>query len=80
MPNFRSLSFLVWPGGVTHTNTQINKYTHIQVKLRISSTGCSPHVDFDICTNELQIFYLYLWGGTAFSLFLSASLWSGERG
>ena len=43
LPNFRSISFFVWPGGVT----QINKCTHIQVKLGISSTGCSPHVDFD---------------------------------
>ena len=29
------------------THTKINKYTHIQVNLGISSTGCSPHVDFD---------------------------------
>ena len=34
----------LWPGGVT----QIHKYTHIQVKLGISSAGCSPPVDFDI--------------------------------
>ena len=25
----------------------MNKYTHIQVKLGISSTGCSPNVDFE---------------------------------
>ena len=31
------------PGDVTH----INKYTNIRVNLRISSTGWSPHVDFD---------------------------------
>ena len=43
VPNFRSASFFVWPGDVT----QINTYTNIQVKLGISSTGCSPHVDFD---------------------------------
>ena len=30
------------------TNKYINAYTHIQVKLGISKTGCSPHVDFDI--------------------------------
>ena len=24
-----------------------NTYTHIKVKLGMSSTGCSPHVDFD---------------------------------
>ena len=29
------------------THTQINKYTHIQVKLRVSSTGYSLHVDFE---------------------------------
>ena len=28
-----------------HTQTQ--KYTHIRVNLRISSTCCSPHVDFE---------------------------------
>ena len=43
VPNFRSVSLLVWPGDVTQTN----KYIHIQVNLRISSNGCSPHVDFD---------------------------------
>ena len=51
VPNFRSVSFLVWPGGATQINTQTNKYmntyTHIQVKIGISSTDCSPHVDFD---------------------------------
>ena len=44
LPNFRSVLLFVWPGD---TITQINKYTHTQVKLRISSTGCSPNVDFD---------------------------------
>ena len=43
VPNFRAVSFFAWPGGVT----QINTYTNIQVKFGISSTGCSPHVDFD---------------------------------
>ena len=41
--NLSSVLCFVWPGGVT----QINKYTHIQVKLTKSSTGCSPHVDFE---------------------------------
>ena len=45
VPNFRSVSFFVWPGGVKQINEQI--YTHIQVSLGISSTGCSPHGDFD---------------------------------
>ena len=40
VPNFRSVSFFVWPGGVT----EIHKYIHA---LGISSTGGSPHVDFD---------------------------------
>ena len=31
------------------TDRQTNRHTepHIQVNLRISSTGCSPHVDFE---------------------------------
>ena len=37
------------------TNTQTHKYTHIRVNLRISSTGCSPHVDFDCCNQGSQI-------------------------
>ena len=45
VPNFWCVSFFVWPGGVTiiHKYT----YTHIEVKLEISSTGCWPHVDFE---------------------------------
>ena len=35
-------------GGVTQIHTAMHTYTHIQVKLEISPTGCSPHVDFDI--------------------------------
>ena len=35
VPNVRSVSFFVWPGGVTQTNT----YTHIQVTIGISYTG-----------------------------------------
>ena len=55
VPNVRSVSFFVWPGGVTQINTYINKYTHIQVKLGISSTGCSPHVDFEkACLDMVQ--------------------------
>ena len=44
VPNFRSVSFFVWSGDVTQIHTQ----TNMQVKLGISSTGCSPHVDFDM--------------------------------
>ena len=36
VPNFRSLSFFVWPGGLTQI------HTHIEVNIGISS----PHVDF----------------------------------
>ena len=43
VPNIRSVSFFVWPGDVA----QINTYTNIQVKLGISWTSCSPHVDFE---------------------------------
>ena len=55
VPNFRSVSFFVWPGGVTHIHTYINTYTHIQVKIGISSTGCSPHVDFDFKKIKIDI-------------------------
>ena len=41
---FQVCIVFVWPGDVTQTNNQ----THIQVNLRISSTDCSPHVDFDM--------------------------------
>ena len=51
MPNFRSVSVFVWPEGMTHINKQIHTHTYIQVKLGISSTGCSPHVDFDTYIN-----------------------------
>ena len=43
VPNIRSVLFFVWPGDVA----QINTYTNIQVKLGISWTSCSPHVDFE---------------------------------
>ena len=36
VPNFRSVSFFVWPGGLTQI------HTHIEVNIGISS----PHVDF----------------------------------
>ena len=50
--NIRSVLFFVWPWDVA----QINTYTNIQVKLGISSTGCSVHVDFDkdFCRKILQ--------------------------
>ena len=41
VPNFRSVQFFVWPGGVLHPYTSEN---------RICSTGCSPPVDFDNTT------------------------------
>ena len=28
VPNFRSVSFFVWPGDVTHINKQIHKHTY----------------------------------------------------
>ena len=40
-----------------HTNTQI----HIRVNLRISSTGCSPHVDFKNIPKMTQHFLLRCW-------------------
>ena len=43
VPNFRSVSFFVWPVGSEKTNPQ----THSQVKIDEFSTGFSPHVDFD---------------------------------
>ena len=47
VPDFRSVSFFVWPGDVTQINKYIHIYTNMQVKLGISSAGCSPDVDFD---------------------------------
>ena len=41
--------------GLAKGVAQINTYTNIQVKLGISSTGCSPHVDFDILTAKYFI-------------------------
>ena len=35
----------------TYTNTHIHKYTHIQVKIGISSPGCSPHAHLDKVIN-----------------------------
>ena len=52
VPNFRSVSFSVWPGDVIHMDKYIHTYTNIGVNLRISSTGCSPHVDFDNNNNN----------------------------
>ena len=52
VPNFRSVSFFVRPGDVTHINTHLHTYTNIRVNLRISSTGCSPQVDFDKYINK----------------------------
>ena len=51
---FRSVSFLARPGGVT----QINKYTHIQLKFGISSTSYWPRVDFDysVCSMCCRVY------------------------
>ena len=43
VPTFRSVSFSVRPGGPVQTDGP----THLQGIIGISSTGCSPHVDFD---------------------------------
>ena len=52
VPNFRFVSFFVWPGGVTNINkyihAKINTYAHIQVKIGMTSRGFSPRVDFGI--------------------------------
>ena len=59
VPNFRSVSFFVRPGAVTQIRKLIN--TLIHVNLRISSTGCSPHVDFEnwggMSMNDLRVIY-----------------------
>ena len=48
VPNFRSVSLLVWPGDVTQTNTYINTYTHVYTsEFKNILGGCSPHVDFE---------------------------------
>ena len=47
VPNFRSVSFFVVPKR-RRTDRQNHKPTYLQVKIGRSSTGCSPHVDFDI--------------------------------
>ena len=48
VPNFRSVSFFVWPGDMTHINKKINTYTHTYTsEFKNILGGCSPHVDFD---------------------------------
>ena len=52
VPNFRSVSLLVWPGDVTQTHKYINKYIHTYTHTYTSEFknilgGCSPHVDFE---------------------------------
>ena len=44
VPNYRSASF---PFGQEVPYRQIERPKHLQVKIRISSTGCSPHADFE---------------------------------
>ena len=58
VPNFRSVSFVVWPGGVTHKYTHKYIHTHIQVKIGISSAGRSPCVDFE---KEINPMFSTLW-------------------
>ena len=58
VPNFRSVSLLVWPGDVTHINTYIHKHPNILVNLRISSAGCSPHADFEKDT-VISVFFSF---------------------
>ena len=41
------VSFFVWPGDVSHIKKYIQKYTDIQVKIEIISSGCLPDVDFE---------------------------------
>ena len=68
VPNSRSVSLLMWPGSVTQTN-EYTKNTYTQVNLRISSTGCSPHVDSEKKLNPwTYIFYLKSLG-TVFLIF-----------
>ena len=69
VPNFRLVSFFVWPRDVT----QINTYTNIQVKLGISSTSCSPHVDFDNYSSNLQIFVYIFTRSFLYSTILSSN-------
>ena len=38
--------FFGWPGGVTQINKYTDRYTHVQVKIEISSIGCSPPMGF----------------------------------
>ena len=39
--------FSLWPKCAVQTERHTNRTTYLQVKIGISSTGCSPHVDFD---------------------------------
>ena len=56
VPNFRSVSFFVWPGNVTQINTQIHIY--ILVKLGISLTGCSPFGEGMFTNDVSKIFQI----------------------
>ena len=59
--NFRSVSFFVWPGDVTH----------IQVKLGISQTDCQPHVNFDSEVNLKNQVTPYAIYGDRFNIFVT---------
>ena len=48
VPNFRPVSFFIWPGDVTQTNKYIHTYTNTYTsEFKNILGGCSPHVDFD---------------------------------
>ena len=52
VPNFRSVSLLVWPGDVTQTNKYTHTHTHTSEFKNILA-GCSPPVDFDKAIEEI---------------------------
>ena len=39
--------FSLWPKAAVQTDKQTLRHTYLQVKIGISSAGCSSHVDFD---------------------------------
>ena len=55
VPNFQSVSFFRCGQKAPYRN---NRRTYLQVKIEISSTGCSPHVDFDNC-NDFFFSFLF---------------------
>ena len=45
-------------GQKRRTDRHTNRAIYLQVKIEISSTGCSPHVDFDNC-NDFFFSFLF---------------------